>query len=278
MENIENKIDIPAVMVKPRVSQTLLKALTAYHHEDIKDCGLKIVYQFFGKKVTKSSPAMKLGIYFEYQCTGYAPSPEQIPQAEKVYVNTSKEKLAAEYERANNSAWLFKEILKIHRIKVLKYAVELEHDGSRGLIDIIANVNGQDSIIDLKYTALIDDKFSEYGWHTASLPYKSMLMIQPIHYKYLAKQVYGKEYPFYFFIFNSKNELDAKLIRVNVQEEQMELHESVTIKKAKSYLNYYFENPDKLEARPNYRRCMDCSFYNICDKKAVLPLIEDINI
>ena len=269
---MENSI----LLQKPKISQSLLKALTAYHDDNIKDCGKKIIYQFFQKVPTKASDAMKLGIYFEYRCTGYAPKPEDIPVAEKVYVGTKKESLSEDYQKAENSALLFKKILNHYGIIINGVAKSLEYNGSTGLIDILANFKGEDCIIDLKYTALIDDKFSDYGWHTESLQYKSGLMIQPIHYKYLASKVYGKEYPFYFFVFSSKKKGDAKIIRANIQQEHIDLHEEVVIAKAKKYIDFYFENPETLEARPNYKRCTGCSYFEICDKKAILPTIEDI--
>lgn len=263
-------------MEKPKISQSLLKSLTAYHDDNIKDCGKKIIYQYFERLPTKSTDVMKLGIYFEYKCTGFAPNPDEVPQPEKVYVGTSKEKISADYERADRSALLYKDILRHHKIEIVGYAKRLEYDGCNGLLDVIAKFNGEDCIIDLKYTALIDDKFNEFGWHTASLQYKSSLLIQPVHYKWLARKVYGKDYPFYFFIFSSKNEEDAKIIRTNIQEEHIDLHEEVVIKKAKQYVDYYFNNPERLEARPNYNRCRGCSYFEICDKKATLPTIEDI--
>jgi hypothetical protein len=263
-------------MIKPKISQSLLKALTSYHNDDVRDCGRALFYQFFERVRTKPSDVMKLGIYFEYKCTGYAPTPEEIPQAERVYVGTAREKIATDYERAEKSALLYRELLEHYNIKVIEYAKHLEFDGSTGLIDIIANFNGEDCIIDLKYTSLIDDKFTDYGWHTPSLQYKSMLMTQPIHYKYLAKKIYGKDYPFYFFVFSSKNETDAKIIRANIQEEHIELHDVVVIGKAKKYIDYYYTNPEMLEARPNYRRCMGCSYFDICDKRANMPTIENV--
>jgi hypothetical protein len=263
-------------MEKPKISQSLLKSFTAYHDDNIRDCGQKLIYQYFMKLPTKSTDVMKLGIYFEYKCTGYAPKPEDTPKPDKVYVGTSKERISDNYARAEKSALLFKDILRHHKIQINGFAKSLEHDGCTGLVDIIANFNGEDCIIDLKYTALIDDKFNDFGWHTPSLQYKSSLMIQPIHYKWLASKIYGKEYPFYFFIFSSKNEDDAKIIRTNIQEEHLQLHEEVVIKKAKQYVDFYFNHPEKLEARPSYNRCRNCSFYDICDKKAMLPTIEDI--
>jgi hypothetical protein len=44
----------------------------------------------------------------------------------------------------------------------------------------------------------------------------------------------------------------------------------------KRYIDFHFNNPDKLEARPNYTRCMECPFNSECDKRAEVPLIEEI--
>jgi hypothetical protein len=263
-------------MQKPKISQSLLKSLTAYHDDNIRDCGRKIYYQYFEKIPTKPTDVMRLGIYFEYKCTGYAPNPASVPQPDKVYVGSSKEKISADYQRAEQSAVLYKKLLNHYGIEVVDNAKSLEFDGSTGLLDLLAKIDGEDCIIDIKYTSLIEDKFSEYGWHTASLPYKSSLMIQPIHYKYLAQKIYGKDYPFYFFIFSSKDEIDAKIINVNIQQEHIDLHENMVVTKAKAYVNHYFNNPELLEARPQYRRCMNCSYFDICDKKAKLPTIENV--
>ena len=69
----------------------------------------------------------------------------------------------------------------------------------------------------------------------------------------------------------------AKIIKVNVQEEHISLHENVVIPKIKSYIEHHYKNPEKLEARPNYIRCLECPFYDNCDKKTDVPLIEQIH-
>ena len=152
------------------------------------------------------------------------------------------------------------------------------HDGASGISDIRANWDGEECIIDVKYTSLFDDKFNEYGWHTESLVFKSKLLLQPIHYKYLARKKFNQDnIPFYFFVFSAKDPEKAKIIKVNIQEEHINLHETITVPKMKRYVDYHFNNPDELEARPSYLRCMDCAYNSNCDKKTNVPLIETIH-
>ncbi len=265
-------------MQKPNLSQSLLKAYLDYYDENVKGCGLALHKQFFQKLPTPQSDTQKLGIYFEYLCTGYVREGDQIPEAELVYKGTAKQKMGAEYERATKSAELFKKMVDEHKIKILKYGEYMSHNGVSGISDIRAEWNGEECIIDIKYTSLFDDKFSEYGWHTESLVYKSKLLLQPTHYKYLMSQISGiPNMPFYFFIFSAKDPEKAKIIKVNVQEEHINLHGTITIPKMLRYVEYHSKNPEALEARPSYLRCKECAYFDNCDKKTVIPLIEEIH-
>jgi len=265
-------------MNKPNLSQSLLKAYVDYYDDNVKGCGVALYKQFFQKIPSPPSDTMKLGIYFEYLCTGYMREGDPIPQPELSYKGTAKEKMSADYERAHRSAELFKKMVQEHKIEIAKAGEYMIHDGSSGISDIRGKFNGEDCIIDIKYTSLFDDKFSEYGWHTESLVYKSKLLLQPIHYKYLIRKIEGiGDIPFYFFIFSSKDAEKAKIIRVEVQEEHVSLHDSITIPKMKKYVNYHHNNPSELEARPNYLRCKDCAYAEGCEHRVSVPTIESIH-
>jgi hypothetical protein len=265
-------------MQKPNLSQSLLKEYLDYYDENVKGCGLALHKKYFQKLPTPQSDTQRLGVYFEYKCTGYIREGDPIPEPELVYKGTPKEKMAVDYERATKSAELFKKMLKDHNINVIKYGEYMSHNGVSGISDIRANWNGEECIIDIKYTSLFDDKFNEYGWHTESLVYKSKLLLQPIHYKYLMSQISGVEnMPFYFFIFSAKDPEKAKIIKVNIQEEHINLHGSITIPKMLKYVDHHYKKPEALEARPSYLRCKECPFMDNCDKKTTVPLIEQIH-
>lgn len=264
-------------MQKPNLSQSLLKEYIDFFDENVQSCGLYIRKKYFEKRPIPTSDVQKLGIFFEYKATGYHHPSEPIPLPEMVYKGTAKEKMSADYERACLSAEKFKQMMEHYDIKVLKYGEYMLHDGSSGISDIYALWDGKEVIIDVKYSGLFDDKFSEYGWHTESLVYKSKTLLQPIHYKYLSKHLKGiPDIPFYFWVFHAKDPEKVKIIKVNVQEEHLNLHESITVPKMKKYINYHYNNLDALVARPNYVRCKDCPFYDECDQKATVPLVEEI--
>lgn len=265
-------------MIKPNLSQSLLKDYVDFYDPFVQSCGHAIRLKHYEKIKVEPSGVRKLGIYFEYMATGYHNINEPKPEAEYVYKNTAKERLAADYERANLSAEYFKRIIKMHGIEVIKYGEYMKHEDISGISDIRAIWNGEECIIDMKYTSLFDDKFSDYGWHTESLPYKSKLLLQPIHYKVLGRKLFNIDsIPFYFFIFSAKDPEKVKIIKTTIQEEHINLHEEITIPKMRNYVDFHFKNPDKLEPRPNYLRCMDCDFADKCQFRALVPLVEEIN-
>jgi hypothetical protein len=263
-------------MQKPNLSQSLLKSYVSYYDPEVNEGGLYIWKSSFEKQKVPQSDVQKLGVYFEYLCTGYVRAGDEIPQPEMVYKGTAREKMAADYERATESAKLYQTIIEKHNIEILTKGEYLSYDGSSGILDLRANWGGEECIIDIKYTSLFDDKFNPYGWHTESLIYKSSQLLQPIHYKYLIEKMEGKEnIPFYYFIFSSKDSSKAKIIKTTIQEEHIAIHDSY-VKKMKGYIDFHFANPEKLEARPTYLRCKECPFFQSCDKRAEVPNIEEI--
>ena len=264
-------------MHKPNVSQSLIKVITDYYHEDTLECGLKIRKQYFDKIPTKQSDAQKLGIYFEYLCTGYLPKGAEPPQPEMVYKGTAREKLAADYERANESAELYKKIIADYGIEILSNGEYMLDDGVSGITDLRAIFKGKECIIDIKYSALFDDKFSEFGWHIPSLNLKSKLMLQPIHYKWLAEKIYGiPNMPFYFFVFSAKDSSKVKIIEVNIDEAHIMIHED-TIEKMRRYIQFHYDNPHTLKARPKFLRCMECPYVDNCEEKIIIPQVDKVD-
>lgn len=265
-------------MQKPNLSQSLLKDYLDYYDHNVNECGVKIRNRHYLRIPTPQSDVQRLGVYFEYMATGYKHPDQPTPEPDMVYKGTAKEKMSAEYERATQSALKFKEIVEKHQIKILSFGQYFNYERASGITDIIADWQGEECIIDLKYTSLFDDKFNDYGWHTESLQYKSKLLLQPIHYKYLMRKIKGVEdMPFYFFVFSAKDPEKVKIIKTNIQEEHINLHETITVEKMKKYIEFHYQNPDKLEPRPNYLRCKECPYFDICEDKTETPLIDVVD-
>jgi hypothetical protein len=263
-------------MNKPNLSQSLLKAYYQYIND--KMCGLFLYNRYFLKKQTPKTPEQAEGIYFEYKATGYYHKEEGIPIAKKAYAGTARERLDVGYERAEQSAKLFKEIIKHYKIKILTAGERMEYNEASGLLDLRAVWNKKECIIDVKYTGLIDDKWSDYGWDTETLPLRKQTMLQPVMYKYLDRKINGSHnIPFYFFIFDSNNPKRAKIIETNVEDEAIDVFEVQFVDKMKKYVDFHHKNPDELQAKPTVDRCATCPFFTDCPKKVTIPGIETID-
>jgi hypothetical protein len=277
---------------KPNISQSLLKDYDDFFDLNKMSCGLYLFKKYYQKLPISQSDVQRLGTYFEYKCTNYVNANSEIPQPDFVYKGTPKQKLATDYERAEQSAQLYKRIIEKYDIKIISTGEYLYHEEMSGILDIRAEWNGIECLIDIKYTGLFDDKFSPFGWATDSLIDRPNLTIQPIHYKYLNGKIKNNpNIPFYFFIFHSKDSDKAKIIHVNVDEIALDRHEMM-IDKFRAIRDKHFDKYDQyaadmaisydrtadLVARPKLTRCLDCPYYSNCDKKVDVPHIEEIQI
>ena len=244
-----------------QISQSMMKSYESYLDE--KECGLLFKAKFIDKSIDiPPSAAMKEGIYFEYLAIGSLPKNKIVPEPEF----TSKGKLTTNYERIPIAANFFKQIIKHYKIKINNVGYTISSKDMTGTLDIWAEWDGEPCIIDLKYTGLIDDKWNELGWETESLNMKNSLMIQGLHYKVLVNEVFGLEdVPFYYFIFNSKDPTDMKIIHQVVDPNRLYLHKKRVLKIKESIENseYY--------PIPSYRRCKDCPLKNNCEFKFEYP-------
>jgi hypothetical protein len=112
------------------------------------------------------------------------------------------------------------------------------------------------------------------GWETESLPMKDSLMIQGVHYKILAKDILGiEDIPFYYFIFNSKDPSDMKIIKQIVDGDKFFFHRTA-IQQVKDQIEKELYNGFK--AYPDYRKCKDCHLFDSCAVKADAPLITEV--
>ena len=262
-------------MNKIKISQSLMKSYVDYLNE--KECGLLFDAKYIKKDPDSQgepSDAMKAGIYFEYLCTGALPRNGIAPEPEYVYKGKPNQKLSAPYERVVESAENFKKIIAHYNIEILSVGLVLQDDLKNGVIDIEANWDGRKVFIDLKYSGLIDDKWSEMGWDIESLHMKDSLMIQGVHYKLLAKDVLGiDDIPFYYFVFSSQDPNNIKIIEQQVEESKTQAH-IVAIQNILGKIDKDIQNGFK--AYPSMSKCSKCPINFKCESKIDYPLINTI--
>jgi len=262
-------------MTVPKISQSLMKRYVDYLNGN--ECGLLFEAQYITKDPEAQTPpsdAMRAGIYFEYLCTGGLPRNGEIPQPDVSYRGKSNEKLSEPYERATKSAQIFKEIMRHYGIRIKKVGLSLSNERMTGIIDIHALWDNKDVFIDLKYSGLIDDKWSEMGWLTESLHTKDNLMIQGVHYKLLANYTLGiEDIPFYYFVFSSQDPNNVKIIRQEVDESRTASH-LVAVSNIITKLGY--EVNKGFTPYPSMVKCSKCPIAHKCSSKVNYPLIEEV--
>lgn len=259
----------------PKISQSLIKAY--YDYVADKECGIFFQEKYINKNpkaVTPPSEAMEVGIYFEYLCTGALPRSGETPQPKLAYAGTAREKLSAPYERATESAEFFKKIVSHYDIKILEIGKVIEVGELNGIIDIYAEWNGKPCFIDLKYSGLYNDKWHEMGWELESLQFKDSLMIQAVHYKKLWELLGNGEIDFYFFVFDSANSQNAKIIKADIDESKMASQDIVVI----NTMNGIKANIEKggFTPKPELERCNKCPLNNDCEYAVKYPLVHQV--
>ena len=255
-----------------KISQSILKSMRSYIEGE--ECGLKIQAQYVDKVVFPPSDAQLLGQWFEYECTGALPpyDSENIPEPKRL----KNGNLAKAYERMEYQVANFKALLKHYNIEIQSVGEEISYGNARGTTDIIAKVDGQIAIIDLKASGLIRDKWNPIGWEDIANPYKPKmkLLTQAVHYKYIARNLFQTDdVPFYFWIFSTTNEKDNRIIRVEVDEDEYDLHER-ELEDAKNYLEIQLKNGFK--ANPSMLRCRSCPLASTCKHKAEFAEVEKV--
>jgi hypothetical protein len=255
------------------ISQSFIKSFTDYKQGN--ECGIVIYEKYVNKRYPPPSDVMRKGIYFEYLCTGALPLDGKIPEPELVYKGKPNEKLSSEYEKIKLSAELFKRMIEYYKIEIISVSKTITAAGMKGIIDIEAIWNKKKVYIDMKYSGLINDKWSDYGWETESLQYKDNLMIQGIHYKILAKESEGiDDIPFYYWVFSSTNPEDAKIILQNCDPDRIENHYRVVSNCRDAF---FAELEIGFKPYPSFKKCQSCYLYKECEHRAEVPLIEIVN-
>jgi hypothetical protein len=261
----------------PKISQSLMKNYVDYLNG--KECGLYFKAKYIDKDPEAQTPpsdAMKLGIYFEYLCTGALPKSGEIPEPEVSYKGTAREKMSAPYERVIESAEIYKRIIEHYGIKIIDKGKYYEDEGTNinGVVDIVAEWNDEIVFIDTKYSGLIDDKWNEMGWDIESLHMKDSLMIQGVHYKLLAEKCLGiEDIPFYYFVFSSKDPNNVKIIRQEVDASKRQSH-VVAIYNIMGKLQTEIEKG--FTPLPSLSRCSQCPIAHKCPSKVDFPLVEEV--
>lgn len=156
-----------------------------------------------------------------------------------------------------------------HGQKQLHIQTEEEEGHIDWLTDDIKNL-GHPAIYDVKFTQTKVDDWRN-GWGEPEQ--REDIKTQAAHYIYLYHEEYGEWIPFYYLIFGESGWI--KIIRVVLTEQGLQVHK-INIAATKELISKFEKS--KWAARPEFNRCLECPFAEMCDKRALLPEVQEIEI
>lgn len=272
------------------ISQSMIKDVRNYM--DGQECGHLVRVKWIdGKLLDNSTASMRLGCYFEYILTGALPKDGKIPQPEYMASVVKKnggavtglkiEDMYEPYRRAHEAANRVKQYLQIMGLELVKAGFKIRKGRFEGTIDAIFKATkkivmadghvikkGEQIAVDIKYSGLIEDKWSIHGWQWS-----------PHQKRYHGTQ--AKQYhfltglPLYFLVVSSSKEFDVKFFRTHIDEHAVEAHISEG-NNMREKLDFY--NSIGFEPRPELKRCMDCPLFEGCKDRHEFPSAELVDL
>ena len=255
----------------PFISQSIIKGFAEY--EQGEACGLQFKAKYIDRVFFGSTQAQNVGNYFEWLVTGTPLRGGLIPQPEYTKDGVT---LTAPYWVIKQQAENCKRYLEHYQVNILESSLQVTtDDGETGLLDLLVEIGPEQTlaIIDLKTSGLLYDKWSPFGWHEDALAEKWNIMVQAVHYKLICKKKYGEELPFFFWVFNQKNQIDAEIFQVILDGHRLEQHQTI-IDATRSKLS--LEMAMGFTARPNLQRCHNCPLKATCEFYQGTPNIKPI--
>jgi len=267
-----------------KMTQSLFKSLADYKMK--LNCGLQVKAQYVDGVEFPPTAAQLLGQWFEWKATGQFPrnGKEPIPPRLKPKKLTKKEiesglkqedvmgEFPKAYRDIEPQIKAVKDMLDYYDYEIISTGKRLSCDklNLQGDIDLEVKKRGEDKIrfIDIKSSGLLEDKWSDYGWADEALEYKDRLMVQAVHYKILGNINYGYYPDFYFWVFSTKNAMERKNIKVEVDTDRYNQHLSY-LRKAQEYFNE--QETNGWIARPTPKRCGKCPLKENCSAFVTIP-------
>ena len=247
-------------MKEPLISQSIIK--------EVQKQGCKTALLHYINRVeTKPSEAMLCGLYFEHHLIGGCRG-GQVPEMPKSKTTGKPLKAQQDLDILIPKAAA---IMEKNNIVITEVQPEYICGHIVAHIDAIGTIDGEECIMDVKWTATRhDDKWN--GW--AEPENKPEALLQATHYVYTYYVATGKLLPFYFLIFGKSGWVNA--VRFNIGKKYLVQHEKV-IDDTQAYLAEAINTNFKSD--PHFGVCGACRYKDVCNKysEKLLPTIIEVD-
>lgn len=267
--------------MKEKVSQSLIKDW--YEYDAGEMCGI----QFKSKHIDCNYPddftpgtKMALGIYLEYLIFKSVPSRMAkkglTPRPEYKLSSIKKgsyelDDMTADYREAHRKADLVQEYFNLMNVKVVDTNKYWQNEWGEGTTDVIMSGDyfGGEAVVDCKYTGLLRDRWSKYGFGLENPAQIKHHGVQARQYTILTGL------PFYYLLVSSSSEDDTiEFVRADVSDESLFRHREEAI-----YIREKINLDEQIGfvARPELSRCNECLIKERCSFRTRIPTKRIVN-
>jgi hypothetical protein len=280
----------------PRISQSLMKDMRAFIAGIA--CGVFIKERWInGRLLGDPSDSMQYGIYFEYILTGSLPKDGKVPEPKWMLAALKKpvgqrtvEDMMAPYRQAHENKARVEEYWRMMGFEIYNPLNSGPQAGIKktkgrfdGVFDIVMIATrdvtfasgmklkkDQIFIVDIKYSGLLEDKWSVHGWQWT-----------PQQKEYHGTQV--KQYRFltdnaleFFFLIVDPGGKYVKWFHPVVSDFEIERH----VQEGNELYDklMFLHTEGLLVARPESNKCAACPLFEECEHKHVFPHPIDVDL
>ena len=254
-----------------KVSQSLMKEWSAYVAGET--CGSVVEAKYVTRtwdRTADDSESKALGRYFEFLLTGVRPNgydsdpePAWMKSAtddDRKTLNIAK--MLAPYRLVHENAYRIALLLGVSGLTIERSQVYLTKGILEGNIDSEAiykpHTGGRQRKVnlDIKYSGLIDDKWSKFGWQWTDLQ-TEYNAIQAAQYQSLNGR------PVLFLVVSNTNTTDVELFEMKFTRKQLREH----LKKAEQILeNIQLMKEVGWQNYPSLKKCSNCPLMKCKDR------------
>ena len=223
-------------------------------------CDIRWVHEYVRGMKSPPSDVQNRGLVFEWELIGGCRGGVR-PEMRKSVAKGNFGGMLKEERDLIELAEEGKRVVEQMGFKIIDVQPEWTHDDLEAHPDAVAEFEGRNVILDVKYTETAEDD-RRNGW--ADLDQKSNL--QPVHYVHMSKEIYGEYLPFYYLIFGKAGWV--RVIKIEILPMALEEHEA-NLEIFRSVLQDW-----KPQAPHNYNKCRRCPHWDHCESKTTLPNVE----
>jgi len=246
-----------------RVSQSFMKAFTRE-----SDCRYRLKLAYIDGIRLPFDPdnvkARDKGHLFEALLLGDSSADSDII---KQWPKSAKGLPLADEKKVNDLAELAKVQMAANGVKIDQTQVVMKFKDLAGIADALGAVNGEQAIIDVKYTETKpDERWSDFGWGDPD----KIDLTQARHYQLIHYLQTKEQLPFYFLVFSPYGGGWIKFFRVSFEPQAIKAHlERVQEFKASVKAEKWLPAND-------WNTCHGCELAQHCDKKTSKILISNL--